>query len=93
MIENNIVELIVEAALFLTVFLLLPCAYRAYRGPSTADRILALDLITTLLISIIVLIAVLTNIRFLIDIGIALAALSFISTLALARYIAEGRVF
>lgn len=93
MIENEIVEFIVELSLFVTVFLLIPCTYRAYKGPSIADRLLAIDLITTLLISIIVLLAVLNNISFLIDIGVALAALSFISTVALARYIAEGRVF
>ncbi|MBN8637687.1 MAG: pH regulation protein F, partial [Anaerolineae bacterium] len=41
---------------------------------------------------IVVLVLVLDNAQ-MIDIGMALAAFSFVATLAIARYIAEGRFF
>ncbi len=48
-----------QIALVIFVLLLLPCAWRALRGPSPADRLQALETTTTLLIGIIVLLTVL----------------------------------
>ncbi|WP_423068551.1 monovalent cation/H+ antiporter complex subunit F [Devosia sp. CN2-171] len=67
-------------ALFLTVI-------RLIRGPNLGDRILALDLITVLGAGFIGTIAVLTGFSLYIDIAIALALVSFLSTVALARYL------
>lgn len=87
------IEFVLEAGLTLLILLLLPCAYRVFIGPTPADRLQAVDTITTLLIGIIVVLALIQDSAWLVDIGIALAAFSFISTLALARYLSEGRVF
>jgi multisubunit Na+/H+ antiporter MnhF subunit len=84
---------ILEGALAVIVLLLLPCLYRVFVGPSPADRLQAVDTITTLLIGIIILLALIQQSSLILDIGIALAAFSFIATLALARYLSEGRVF
>ncbi|MGV2433768.1 MAG UNVERIFIED_CONTAM: monovalent cation/H+ antiporter complex subunit F [Anaerolineae bacterium] len=54
---------------------------------------LAMDLITTLLASIMVVYAILENQHLLVDIALALSALSFIATLGVGRYVSEGRVF
>jgi multicomponent Na+:H+ antiporter subunit F len=62
-------------------------------GPSAADRLQAIDTITSLLIGIIIVLAILRQEWMFVDVGIALAALGFIGTLALARYISEGKVF
>jgi multicomponent Na+:H+ antiporter subunit F len=67
-------------ALFLTVI-------RLVRGPNLGDRILALDLITVLGAGLIGAIAVLTGFSLYIDIAIALALVSFLSTVSLARYL------
>lgn len=83
----------VQLALIVMIVLLFPCMYRVLRGPSPADRLQAVDTITTLLIGIIVLLALLQGSGFVVDIALALAAFSFIGTLALARYLSEGRVF
>ncbi len=68
------------AALFL-------CVIRLVRGPGLADRILALDMITVLAAAFIGAIAMLTGFSLYIDIAIALALVSFLSTVALARYL------
>lgn len=93
MIDADVLDGIYRFALLVQVALLIPCAYRAAVGPKIADRLLAVDLITTILIGIIVVLALIDDDAALIDIGIALAALSFIATLAMARYISEGKVF
>lgn len=83
----------VNIVLIVLVGLLAPCAYRVWRGPTPADRLQATDTITTLLIGIIVVLALIQRSSFVVDVGIALAAFGFIGTLAIARYICEGRVF
>jgi multisubunit Na+/H+ antiporter MnhF subunit len=82
-----------QLALFVLVLLMIPCAYRAWIGPSGADRLQAIDTITTLMIGIIIVLALLQGISMFIDVALALAAFAFIGTLALARYISEGKVF
>lgn len=84
---------ILQAVAILLVVLLIPCAYRVWIGPSGADRLQAIDTITTLLIGIIIVLALLQGVSMFVDVAIALAAFGFIGTLALARYISEGKVF
>jgi multicomponent Na+:H+ antiporter subunit F len=87
------VMFVVQAALSVMILLLLPCAYRALVGPNPADRLQAVETTTTILIGIIVLLTLLQGTALIIDVGIALAAFGFIATLAIARYLCEGRVF
>ncbi len=88
-----LVQLGIQAALLVLVLLILPCTYRAWVGPTAPDRLQAIDTITTLLIGIIIVLALLRNMVMFVDVAIAIAAFAFIGTIALARYIAEGRAF
>jgi multicomponent Na+:H+ antiporter subunit F len=90
---SEIILLGIHGALLALILLLIPCTYRLWQGPSVADRLQVADTITTLLIGIIVLLALIRNDRMFVDIAIALAAFGFIGTLALARYISEKRIF
>jgi len=92
-VDNQLIQLGVGAALIVLVALLIPSSYRVWVGPTAADRLQAIDLITTLLVGIILLLAVLQGTAGFVDVGIALAAFAFIGTLAIARYISEGKVF
>lgn len=93
MISQDVLDIIYEGALLIQVLLLFPTFYRAVIGPTISDRLLAIDLITTLLIGIIVVLALMSENESLLDISIAIAALSFIATLAVTRYVSEGKVF
>ena len=66
---------------------LLLTVLRLVRGPTLPDRVLALDLVTTLALGFIVLVAILTGFYLYLDIAIALGLLGFLSTVALARYV------
>jgi multicomponent Na+:H+ antiporter subunit F len=90
---NEIENFAAQAALVVLIGLLLVCVYRVWVGPTPADRLQAIDTITTLLIGIIVLLALVQDSGFVIDVGLGLAALSFVGTLAIARYISDGKVF
>lgn len=82
-----------QLALAVMVILLFISTYRIWRGENPADRLQAIDAATTILVGIIVVLAVTQRSSMLIDVGIALAALSFVGTVAIARYLSEGRVF
>ncbi len=57
------------------------------RGPSLADRVVALDLITMLALAFAGVTAVATGHPALLDVGISLALVAFLATLAFAWYI------
>ncbi len=87
------VNFAVQLALFVLVILLVLSSYRVWRGPTPADRLQAVDAATNLLIGIIIALALVEGSPFLIDVGVALAALGFAGTLAVSRYLSEGKVF
>lgn len=93
MIETQFASILVNVALIIMVLLMIPTSWRVYRGPSPADRLQAVELLTTQLVGIIVLLALVEGTEIVIDMAIALAAFSFVGTFAIARYISEGRVF
>lgn len=68
------------------------CLYRISRGPTAADRVVAIDILGILIIGFCAILTITTGRSWYIDIGIAWALQSFISTLAFAKYL-EGRGF
>jgi multicomponent Na+:H+ antiporter subunit F len=56
-------------------------------GPSAPDRVVALDLLATVVIGMIAAYEVATNQPGYIDVAIALALVSFLGTVAFARYV------
>lgn len=90
---NEFIDFITNAALVVLVIALIPATYRIWTGPSAMERLQALDLTSTVIVGIIVVLGIVLENSLIIDIGIALAAFSFVSTLAIARFISEGRFF
>jgi multicomponent Na+:H+ antiporter subunit F len=72
--------------LFVTIAIAL-AGYRAVRGPSLPDRVVGLDLIGLLSVSFIAIVAVASLQSVMFDAAIALALVSFLSTVAFARFI------
>lgn len=59
---------------------------RLWRGPTLSDRVVALDMMTASIIAFCGLFAVRAQIEAYLDIAVALALVSFVSVVALARY-------
>jgi multicomponent Na+:H+ antiporter subunit F len=66
------------------------CLYRALRGPSVSDRVIAVDIVAVIFSSITALMGLYYKLAYLLDISIALAVISFVATLALSKYL-QGR--
>ncbi len=75
----------VPAALLLVVAALLLAAWRLWRGPTAADRILALDLATGISLALTVVLALAFKQPVLLDVALALAVIGFVGTAVLAR--------
>lgn len=61
--------------------------YRLLRGPSFADRVVALDTLMLIGIGFIIIKAVVTSEYSYVDVAIAMALVGFLATVAFARYI------
>ena len=64
--------------------------YRLVKGPTVVDRVIALDLLTLIAIALITMIALVTSRFIYIDVALVYGLLSFLSVLAVARYLEKG---
>lgn len=81
----------VQASLALILIGLAVAFVRLALGPSLADRVVALDMMTVTIISFCGVYAVFTDEPSFLDVAIVLALVGFLATVALARY-AERRL-
>jgi multicomponent Na+:H+ antiporter subunit F len=65
---------------------------RLLRGPSLTDRVVALDLITTIGVAMSALYATIHDAPVFLDVAILVALISFVGTIAFARYVERRRV-
>jgi multicomponent Na+:H+ antiporter subunit F len=84
--EGALLIKLINVVLFLSLFIL----FRVMRGPSAADRIVAVDILGVLIIGLLALIGLFYDQSFFMDIGLIWALLSFIASLAFSK-ILEGR--
>ncbi len=68
------------------------CLIRVALGPTPPDRAVAIEIIGVMVVGICGIFAIITGMDWYLNIAIAWALLSFIGTLALAKYL-EGRGF
>ncbi len=66
-------------------------AVRLLRGPSLADRVVALDLMTTLAVGIAAVAAIVADQAVFLDVALVLALVAFLGTVAFARYLERTR--
>ncbi len=79
-------------AVYVLILTSLMVLFRVLRGPTAADRIVAIDIFGILIVGLCAVLSIATGRSWYIDIGIAWGLQSFIGTLALAKYL-EGRSF
>lgn len=86
MTATALIPIVTLIALVLLGLALLLSAVRVIIGPTLADRVLALDLMTVIAMGFVVAIAIRTGLTLYLDIAISLALLGFLATIAFARY-------
>lgn len=79
-------------ALYVIILACVLCLYRIFKGPTSADRIVTIDILGIMIVGLCAILTISTKRSWYIDIGIAWALQSFISTLALSKFL-EGKRF
>jgi multicomponent Na+:H+ antiporter subunit F len=77
-------------AMYILLLASVMCLFRISRGPTVADRIVAVDIFGILIVGFCAILSISTERSWYIDIGMAWALQSFIGSLALAKYL-EGK--
>lgn len=75
------------------VFLLavaVACLFRAYRGPTVLDRVLAVNVIGTKTMVLLVMLAFVFDRPLYVDVALVYALLNFVTTVVAARYFETG---
>jgi multisubunit Na+/H+ antiporter MnhF subunit len=93
MILNEALSIVLDIALAVHIALITVCVWRVWRGENVIDRLIGADLVGTLMLAVLVLIALIRMSATFIDVALGLAALGFVSTIALAKYIADEQMF
>lgn len=81
-----------KRAFYILLFSCMLCLYRIWRGPTSADRAVTIDILGILIVGFCAILGISTGRSWYIDIAIAWALQSFIATLALAKFL-EGKSF
>ena len=89
----QVLAFVLTISLGIHVALIAVSVYRVWRGENLIDRLIGADLVTTLMLAILVLIAVVERNALYIDVALGLAALGFVGAIALAKYVADERMF
>jgi multicomponent Na+:H+ antiporter subunit F len=83
-------EAIVTAAAVLIFLAIVLCVFRLIIGRTLIDRIVAVDLLTVISISLIALYAHVSGRFIYLDVALVYGLLSFLSVLAIARFLEKG---
>jgi multisubunit Na+/H+ antiporter MnhF subunit len=90
---DTVLALTLNAALAVHVGLIAVCVWRVWRGENVFDRLIGADLIGALILGVLVIVSLILRNSLYIDMALGLAALGAIGTIALARYLADQRMF
>nr|WP_240549132.1 monovalent cation/H+ antiporter complex subunit F [Halomonas antri] len=63
---------------------------RLYRGPSLPDRVVALELFSSMIVGIIGVVAIATDVPSLLDVAIVMALMAFMAAIGFARFLERG---
>jgi multisubunit Na+/H+ antiporter MnhF subunit len=102
-ILNDALVIFASIALVVHVFFLIWASWRTWRGENSFDRLIGLDLTGVLIFCILVIFAILSEVHpvlqgnfdnaIFVDVGLGLVAVSYLATIALAKYIIDHRTF
>jgi multicomponent Na+:H+ antiporter subunit F len=85
-VENALLTGAAEITLILLAAAILFAFIRLVIGPDAADRIVALDLISVLIVAFLGALSIYTGEKSFLDVAIAYALIAFLGTVALARF-------
>ena len=85
--ESAMIAMAARLGLLILMISMVMALYRIVRGPKNADRIIALDLLSVLVVAFVALYAIFSGEVAFLDVAIAYALVAFLGTVAFARYL------
>jgi multicomponent Na+:H+ antiporter subunit F len=85
------VDLVLAMTLTMLALAAILTFIRLVRGPTLPDRVIAIDLIGVLIVCLLVVVAAATAQQAFLDVAMVLALISFVGTVAYARYVERER--
>lgn len=85
-------KLVMTISLIIVAISTLLYVYRLVKGPTTPDRVIALDAIGINLIAITAIISVVLNTSAFVEVILLLGILAFIGTVAFSKYLEKGEI-
>lgn len=82
---DNAYAMLFQGAMIVLGLMLFVCLFRAVKGPTVADRIIAINMTGTVTIALILFLALLLKEGYLADIALIYALLSFLAVVLLCR--------
>ena len=90
---ETLLSAVLYISLVIHIVMIAIAVWRVWRGENVIDRLLGTELVSTLMLAILVLISLIFRDSIYIDVALGLGALGFISTIALAKYVADEQMF
>lgn len=90
--ENILINML-YLSLGIHIGLMFVALWRVCRGENIIDRLMGFELLGTLVLAVLVLVSLISRRIIYIDVALGIAALSFIGTIALAKYVVDEQMF
>ena len=88
----DLLDILIYISLAILLLAMLMMLYRVVKGPTTADRVIALDSIGIALISVVALISILLDTTLYFEVILLLSILAFIGTVAFSKFLERGEI-
>jgi multicomponent Na+:H+ antiporter subunit F len=90
---EQILRIVLGASLAIHIAMIAVCVWRVWNGENVIDRLIGADLLGTMTLAVLVLVALILYSSIYLDVALGLALLGFISTIALAKYIVDQAMY
>ena len=88
----TIQEFLVPVLIFGLLVCCAMCLYRIANGPTASDRMVAIDILGTVVVGFVAILTAVSGKIYLLDVALVWALVSYIGTLALAKYLVGKRL-
>lgn len=88
----DLLDILIYISLAILLLAMLMMLYRVVKGPTTADRVIALDSIGIALISVVALLSILLDTTIYFEVILLLSILAFIGTVAFSKFLERGEI-
>ena len=90
---ETVLNVVLYTSLAIHIVMMDIAIWRVWRGENAIDRLIGVDLLGILTAAVLILVALISQRSIFISVAIGIAILSFVSTIALAKYLTDKKMF